>query len=211
MDERIDGIGSPVPRPEFATPFLLASREGTVVAGGVDGELSCVSRDDLPACGQRLLARPGRGAAVVPPMIVGALPFSSSQPVRLYRPEWVKRAAGGLASLLSPLSGPPEFVRSWRVEAEPSRAEYALRVGEALRRIGGCDDADAALRKVVLGRRLVLRAEQPIDVGMVIRRLSTDPQGAGRRLAGTAGRQVRLFRPIRTDGWLGAALDGSPG
>ena len=110
-----------------------------------------------------------------PPMIVGALPFSSSQPVRLFRPEWVKRSAGGLANLLSPLSGPPEFVRSWHVAAQPSRGEYALRVREALRRICDCDDGDAGLRKVVLGRRLVLRADQPIDIGAVIRRLSTDP------------------------------------
>jgi isochorismate synthase len=174
MDERIDGIGSPVSRSDFATPFLLASREGTVVAGGIDGELSCVSRADLPACARRLLDRPGRGGSVFP-MIVGALPFSSSEPVRLYRPEWIKRSGGGLANLLSPLSGPPEFERCWQVESEPSRSEYARRVREALRRIAGSEDDEAALRKVVLGRRLVLHADRPIDVGAVLRRLSADP------------------------------------
>ena len=123
MDERIDGIGSLVPGSDSVTPFLLASREGTLVAGGVEGVLTCARRDALSTCGAALMARPAHTATGSTPMIVGALPFSPSLPVQLYRPTWVKRSASDLGSVFARFSGSSRGGTAWQILAEPSRAE----------------------------------------------------------------------------------------
>ncbi|MDP2713164.1 MAG: isochorismate synthase [Solirubrobacteraceae bacterium] len=114
------------------------------------------------------------------PVAFGALPFSPDGPVRVVVPEHVRRGAplaADEAALLGadrPAPGGRGGTGSaWSVRPVPEPAAYAGIVDEAVGRMG----ADR-LEKVVLARSLELRADGPIDAGVLLRRLATrDPRG----------------------------------
>ena len=110
----------------------------------------------------------GRGA----PVIVGALPFDHERPGHLFQAQTLSRLAGdaaideflGGASSLRPLQ--------WQLTPQPSLAEYRANVAAIVELL---NEPDTALRKVVLARSLLLRADAPIDVARVLQRLRADP------------------------------------
>lgn len=111
-------------------------------------------------------AEPGAGLR-----LAGALPFDRTQRSHLL-------AAGGLTDTTAidawlghqaaRHAGPP----AWSLQAQPARAHYEASVARCI----GTLRAATALRKVVLARTLLARAEAPVDPWWLVQRLGADPQ-----------------------------------
>lgn len=114
----------------------------------------------------RTLHRAGPGA-----MLVGALPFDTQSPTRLFVPEETRVS-----------NRPPDFsataspaAASWQVTEHPTRDGYRMAVVRALERLAATSTSDAAtITKVVLARMLELEATERIDPLHVFARLLAD-------------------------------------
>lgn len=138
---------------ESEPSFILAGRDGVVVADGVDTVYPRL------ADAQAALAR---GEA---PIIVGALPFDVSRPSALIRPRQVRFTD----VLPTWTTKDPVGVRI--AETLPEPAEHRARIAAAIERLR---DPGTGLHKVVLARALRLVADEALDAGTVVRRLSED-------------------------------------
>jgi isochorismate synthase len=163
-------------RPAAAVnPFVFASTTETLLAHESAHVLSCRRTDDLTRCVSTFFedtARAGyvRGAQI----LVGALPFSPLGRVHLFQPRAVDRQPGRSVLVDRPVTG-ASLPTTWRVRAEPSREEYACGVVDALGRMESNNGSSPSLRKVVLGRRLIVEADAPISVEAVLAHLAKDP------------------------------------
>src|SRR5688572_14091730 len=113
------------------------------------------------------------------PVLVGCLPFDHGRPAHLFQPCGVVRLAGDAAWLAgdraaSPSPASPGPSR-WQVTADPPRGHYERNVAQALTLLEQGGLPGETLRKVVLARSLLIRANAPIDVDAVMRRLGIDP------------------------------------
>ncbi|OMC40245.1 hypothetical protein A5740_24900 [Mycobacterium sp. GA-1841] len=134
--------------------FVSAGPNGAVLAEGVRAGFADIA--DAQAA-----LRSGT------PIVLGALPFSSSAPAALYEPEKV-RFTDALPDW--PTEAPPVIVDR---ETLPPGSVHRERVAEAIRRL---KDPQVPIDKVVLARALRLTAESRWDVRSVLRRLAdADP------------------------------------
>ncbi len=133
--------------------FLLAGRDGVVVAQGVHTAYP------------RLADARAALATGEAPIILGALPFDVSGPTALIRPELVRFTA----ALPDWQPRPLPNVRIERMSPTPD--EHRARIATALRAL---NDPNSELQKVVLARALHLLADDALDAGTVIGRLADD-------------------------------------
>ncbi|GLP76976.1 hypothetical protein TUM20983_40860 [Mycobacterium antarcticum] len=133
--------------------FLLAGRDGVVIADGVDTA--------YPRLGDAQAALASGEA----PIIVGAIPFDVTQPTALMRPGRVRFTD----ALPEWTPGTMPTVRI--AETVPVPAEHRARIAMALERLR---DPDSALHKVVLARALRLVADDALDVPSILARLAED-------------------------------------
>ncbi|MDY6998399.1 MAG: isochorismate synthase [Actinomycetota bacterium] len=141
--------------------FVLAGPDGAVVADGVHTAFGHI--------GEARAALASRSASIV----LGALPFDTSRPAALIRPQTVRfsDAPPAWPSRELPAVSIAEMIPEAQVHRE--RVEAAL---AALR-----DPADP-LRKVVLARALRLSADGPLDARTVLQRLAADDAQATKYL-----------------------------
>ena len=158
--------------------FLMAGGDGVAVADGM--VTAYPNLDDARAA----LAS---GEA---PIIVGALPFDTTRPTALMRPERVRFADYFDDALLDRPLGDVPSVRV--AETLPAPDVHRARIATALQQLR---DPASPLHKVVLARALRLVADGPIDVATLIHRLAEDRSAttyfvdlsaAGGRYRGTA-------------------------
>jgi len=154
----------------------FGSVRGALLAEGVRAARDTAGDRDPVGAAERLLA----DAVADDPsaLLLAALPFLPGGAGRALVPERVRRGAP-----LTDRSAVPGTVPSapaagasapWRVRPLPAPDAYAAAVDEAVARMA----ADPELRKVVLARALELEAPEPIDVGLLLRRLALrDPHG----------------------------------
>jgi isochorismate synthase len=175
--ESSSGAAASAPR----HPFLLADRNGVLVARGAVRRMPSVTIDEAAVAASAHF-QSAEGAE--PRAIVGALPFDRGAAVHLYTPESVERApaAQWVAARIGALEGsepgamvasdsdPRASIDRGTVRAMPSRAAYAESVLRALDAL----KSDPQLLKVVLARRLMLSAAERIDVDGVLARLNAD-------------------------------------
>lgn len=176
-------LGMPVSAPqaeaqhpfEAHTPFVMARGRSVLMASGVRrvgaaGGSWSSQYSDLAA---------GLTESDEVPVLVGCLPFDHGRPAHLFQPCGVVRLAGDAAWMAGEREdsrGPsPPVPSRWQVTADPPRGEYERNVAQALRRLEQGGPAGETLRKVVLARSLLIRANVPIDVDAVVRRLRIDP------------------------------------
>jgi isochorismate synthase len=133
--------------------FLLAGRDGAVIGEGVH-----TAYPDLAAA--RAALETGEA-----PIIVGALPFDTTEPAALMRPASHRFADSRPAWPARPLPA----VRV--VGMSPTPEEHRVRVARAVNTL---NDPGSGLYKVVLARALHLAADGPIDAGAVVDRLAGD-------------------------------------
>lgn len=143
-------------------PFLLASDEEMLIGRGIASVLS-VAPGSAADAAARFFASPT--SPVLPRAIVGAFPFDDDREPFLYQPQSFARTPAGATN------GGVGSSYAWSVTADPPRPIYERNVTRALALM---DDAGSALRKVVLSRSLVLRANAPIDVATLVTRLRAD-------------------------------------
>lgn len=170
-----------LPVPAVAADLLAAYRPGDALFSSPRGALLAEgARAVVPTAGLADAAGvPRRMAALLDgfgpdAVVVGALPFASGGVGRLVVPERVLRTGPATDDArddadLRPLAG------AWAVRPVPTPEDYAAAVDEAVVRMDG---HAGPLRKVVLARALELTAEDPVDPGAILRRLSArDPRG----------------------------------
>ncbi len=108
----------------------------------------------------------------LPPVLVGALPFSQNRPAHLFQPERIARGSeGGPATMLD--AAPNTVACVMECHAVPTPDAYACAVRAALDRMDG--QQGERLHKVVLARSLQLRCLHEIDPAAVMCRLARDP------------------------------------
>jgi isochorismate synthase len=152
-------------RPE--TPFFFASPRGTLTTEG--RYFTVPAGPDLPAAVQGVLdlaVDDGHES----PIVVGAVPFDGAAAPRLSVPVRTHRA-GPLPARLTPPAA-PAGAGARRIEV-PSATAYAEGVRQAVARLRAGE-----LDKVVLARALDVITDEPIDIGLLLRRLAArDPSG----------------------------------
>jgi len=159
-----------------ASPFVLASGRDLLVTSGVRRVMPATgSWRDLHAAFVGQIRQDDDA-----PMLVGALPFDHAAAPHLFQPTGFLRCSGDtswnreVARL--PLPVPAVLPTRWKVTPRPSRSEYERRVTRILDLLDQTSSLDAgALRKVVLARSLVARADAPVDLSRLIARLRVDP------------------------------------
>lgn len=106
------------------------------------------------------------------PVVVGALPFDKRRPAYLFQPAVLQRFSGRVSPDASRVSGgaPPRIVA---VVPEPSPEEYGRAVETVLGRLSV--STGDPVRKIVLSRTLVVRAEEEISTDHLVAVLSEDP------------------------------------
>lgn len=148
--------------------FFFASPTRTLVAQGARAEILEPNRaidgeglaDHVAA-----LLQASRTKSHGLPLAVGAVPFDDASPAYLIVPKTVQ-SAGPLNLAAAPLRPePPPSIRELRRFPEPR--EYARGVEQAVARIRA-----GALDKVVLSRMLEMTLTAPVDLQLVLRRLS---------------------------------------
>jgi isochorismate synthase len=134
-------------------PFVLAGRDGALVADGV--KVAYPALDDARAA----------LAAHRCPIVVGALPFDVVGPTALFSPTHVRRTD-------ALPNWPTRTMPAVHVtETVPDTDEHRARIATALEHLR---DPASPLHKVVLARALRLVADAPLDVGTLLRRLAED-------------------------------------
>ncbi|MFL9585187.1 isochorismate synthase [Stenotrophomonas sp. AB1(2024)] len=149
------------PALDATAQFVLRLPERTLDARGCHATLPAGGTSTLDARVQAFFARE-RSA---PALLVGVLPFDPDADDALYQPQWLAQGAAEAVSAALPFSGD--------IHAEPSAAQFADSVRDALMRLG---DGNAALKKVVLSRTLHVQGHTPIDPRALVARLGQDPE-----------------------------------
>lgn len=121
--------------------------------------LRATPSDNIPRHAARLLAEAAERS--VAPVLMGLLPFDSTQPAQLLIPGMLHRMA--MPHTPQPFTPP----RARAIVAHPPGERYEQGVRQALARM----DEDPGLRKLVLARTLRISLEQPMDVPQVLGRL----------------------------------------
>lgn len=158
--------------------FVMAGVDGVVLADGIEtGYPSLTDARQALAQGQT-------------PIILGALPFDTTQPTALMRPRQVQFTAAL-----------PDWPRvdmpTVRIDAKlPEPAVHRARIDTALQRLRA---PGTELHKVVLARALRLVADGALDIGTIVRRLSED----------TAATTYFVDLSTAGDGYAGTALVGA--
>ncbi|WP_200847837.1 isochorismate synthase MenF [Rhizobium sp. 18055] len=153
-------------------PFVLKTAGETMLALGQTGTL-----DNGPLCNLAdRIAEFFDKQTEGPDVLVGALPFDSSETGHLIQPERVLRVQGKHDIAAIPGLGDRAPLRSaaakiLSVDPYPAPADFADAVGAALDLL---NTPGAALRKVVLSRSLKVTANRDFAVTDLMRRLSVD-------------------------------------
>lgn len=161
------------PAPGFVahSPFLLAASREWHLGYGVADILNPPADGDITSAAARFLA--SSDDTSVPPVLIGALPFASGAPSHLYRPaRWLVTLPDNaiIRAGFQATSG-NRVPTAWSVTPEPAKADYAKSVAAALELL---ESQTESLRKVVISRSLVLRADAPIPIHDVVTRLLSD-------------------------------------
>ena len=170
------------PAAQAAAPAALLLR---TPASGMLGTPTAGSPVAVPmdALGRAVAARLG---ALDPSLrLAGALPFdrqanSHLLPVQVQADnaamdDWMHQQlhrAGGTAGLPSTETPGTSPTPTWRLSAEPHRADYEASVARCVRLLA---PSAGALRKVVLARTLLAQTDQPVNPWWLASRLGTDP------------------------------------
>jgi len=160
---RQDGMEAPL--------FAFRSARGVVQGQGLGAALPRGPAETLGARVAAFFRLAGRDA-----LLAGALPFAREAEDYLVQPRTVSRTVQEVAA------GPRPDAR-WQLAHEPDAAGYAASVQRALD-IMRQEAAQGAgrrevLTKIVLSRSLLARADAPIDLQGLLRRLSADPSVTG--------------------------------
>jgi isochorismate synthase len=166
----------------FASPFR------TLLARGVHARVPHGAAPLGDRVAQTLRAAREEGQAA--PFVVGAVPFTSTEPVELAVPGTARWAPPLCQDPLIALPAQTPSGGPWRVRPVPEPAVYAESVGEAVRRVERGD-----LDKVVLARTLELSSPADLDTPAMVQRLArrdprgytfATPTGPGRTLLGAS-------------------------
>jgi isochorismate synthase len=142
--------------------FVLDDRSGAVVADGV--------HTAFPRLADARAALASHSA----PIIVGALPFDTSKPAALIRPQSVQFTE-------TMPEWPLRHLPTVRItQMTPDPEEHRARIGAALQRL---QDPASGLQKVVLARALRLTSDGPLDARTVVHRLIANDSTAYTYLA----------------------------
>lgn len=156
-------------------PFVMLSDHEAIVAADIGRVLSPHPGRGLSASVQAFFEEATPTSHPATPILVGAIPFKSSQPAHLVQPRrllrWEGRSSSANALSWLRTADAARAPRQWSIVAEPPVETYAAYVRQALSLI----ERDQSLRKVVLARTLLAHADRPIDPVEVLRCLSTDP------------------------------------
>ncbi|MBC9207987.1 isochorismate synthase [Roseomonas aerophila] len=160
---RQDGMEAPL--------FAFRSARGVVQGQGLGAALPRGPAETLGARVAAFFRLAGRDA-----LLAGALPFAREAEDYLVQPRTVSRTVQEVAAA-------PRPDARWQLAHEPDAAGYAASVQRAL----GIMRQEAAqgagrrevLTKIVLSRSLLARADAPIDLQGLLRRLSADPSVTG--------------------------------
>lgn len=147
--------------------FFFASKARTILAQGVReiiAEPSGAMHGELPKRVAAALAARERSGHDRP-LAVGALPFDGKSPAQLLVPRTVRIAGPVDTASLSPRA--PSPVSATRMGMSPQRDEYLRGVERALAAIRNDE-----LSKVVLSRVLEVRLSEPVDIPLLLQRLS---------------------------------------
>lgn len=160
---RQDGMEAPL--------FAFRSARGVVQGQGLGAALPRGPAETLGARVAAFFRLAGRDA-----LLAGALPFAREAEDYLVQPRTVSRTVQEVAAA-------PRPDARWQLAHEPDAAGYAASVQRALD-IMRQEAAQGAgrrevLTKIVLSRSLLARADAPIDLQGLLRRLSADPSVTG--------------------------------
>lgn len=156
-----------------APAFALFSDQGSLVAQRTGAALQPGSAHSL----SRRVANFFAAHSIGPRLLIGALPFDREQPDALFQPLHVVRSStppqtwNARHDCLQP-SG--DSRSHWTITAQPTPSEYSSAVTRAVARILDISSEDAAPRKVVLSRSLLLRSTSPVDPQQLAKRLAHD-------------------------------------
>lgn len=186
----------------LATSFRMSGGGGPDIhARGVQALLPPASNATVANGVSAFFARAGDTGGAH--LLVGALPFDDHRPAHIFQPVTTDTTAGidartGLDRVPPvPRAGADTLDAPVRatITEEPARETYLRSVANALVLLG--EDRNATLRKVVLARTLLVRAEAPFEMEVVLDRLRRDrkattyflplpthPAGDGRALVG---------------------------
>jgi len=152
-----------LPSIEESPLFAFRSRRGNLAGYGRKAEVPRGTVTTIEERIQEFFQQAGPDA-----VIAGALPFSRDAQDYLWQADHTQ--SGMTLDQRSHLPA-----GNWQQRPEPSAEAYADAVGRALAIMVDEAGKPDALAKIVLARTLVARADQPIDLGAVLGRLSTDP------------------------------------
>ncbi|PTW59381.1 isochorismate synthase [Breoghania corrubedonensis] len=153
-------------------PFALVGGAETLIG---HGERAALDKGPLETLSERV-ARFFEDQAEGPDVLVGAVPFSRDESAHLVQPRQVMRIQGrfdphDVLELSSVRDRTPQTSGQCRIAGEPDADGYAHSVDAGLEAIAS---SAGALRKIVLSRSLVVRAEHPFDLRMLFARLAGD-------------------------------------
>lgn len=160
------------PAEAFAAPALLSSYRAhdslfssvhtQLHARGVLQPLARASDDDLAGAAERLLAQVAADTGRLP--LLGAVPFESGQPARLWVPAQAAFAAGRARHRGAAHAVAGETYAAVQVQPVPAPAQFKRNVEHSLQRI-----RDGGLRKVVMSRSL--RIDARVEVAQLLAQL----------------------------------------
>jgi len=160
---RQDGMEAPL--------FAFRSARGVVQGQGLGAALPRGPAETLGARVAAFFRLAGRDA-----LLAGALPFAREAEDYLVQPRTVSRAVQEVAAV-------PRPAARWQLAHEPDAAGYAASVQRALdimrQEAAQGPGRREVLTKIVLSRSLLARADAPIDLQGLLRRLSADPSVTG--------------------------------
>lgn len=143
--------------------FAFQSRRGTIRGLGME---AAFQRGPAASLGERVgsfFSKVGADA-----LIAGALPFDRDADDYLWQASQVTKTP-------EPVPSAARHAGRWLLRPEPEPAGYVAAVERALAIMAAEEGQADALVKIVLARSLVATAERPIDLGMLLARLSIDP------------------------------------
>ncbi|MGQ5522677.1 isochorismate synthase [Chitinimonas sp. PSY-7] len=166
MNDRIRELGIALRANDLLSQYqqgaaLFASRWQTLLADGVQAELSVCAENGLVDAATDLLGK-ARREGVREPRLLGAVPFRSDAPARLILPVRCLVGQGVDGTILS--SAAPMTQRVGDMQMMPPSGGYQKNVANALNRITAKD-----FEKVVLARALSLQAK--VEIPSLLRRL----------------------------------------
>ncbi|XXY49778.1 isochorismate synthase DhbC [Sorangium sp. So ce269] len=178
--------------PESA--FFFSSPTRTLLAQGVHDvilEPNGADGDDrLADRVTRLLAAQGRHGHGLP-IVVGAVPFNSTSPAHLIVPRTIQ-SAGPLNPVAEALRRePPPALQELRMFPEPRDYVRGVELAVDLMR-------SEALRKVVLSRMLEMTVREPVDLRLVLQRLSQQNRSGYTFAANLSDPAAGVYGPERS-------------